>query len=130
MPLEDEDSLFHGDLPVCRWAVALAVKLRIVRFIFLEYIVDGCEQHLGNSDNGLFIPRRILSRTLEDGTTMFDAMFSWGSTGIYMSTTLGVATGAYFPFMFLTWANTIIAIILAITGIGMRPKKKTENSDC
>lgn len=68
------------------------------------------------------IPRRILSRTLEDGTTMFDPMFSWGSTGIYMSTTLGVATAAYFPFMFLTWANLVFAILLAITGIGMGVK--------
>lgn len=73
------------------------------------------------------IPRRILSRTLEDGTTMFDPMFSWGSTGIYMSTALGVATSAYFPFMFLTWTNTIISILLACFGIGgykKDPKKK------
>lgn len=64
------------------------------------------------------IPRRILSRTLEDGTTMFDPMFSWGPTGMFMASTLGIATIQYLPFMFLTWANTVIAAILAIAGIG------------
>ena len=43
-----------------RWAVALAVKFRIVRFIFLEHIVDGCEQHPGNGDDGFLVAPAFL----------------------------------------------------------------------
>ena len=38
----------------------LAVKLRIVRLIFLEHVVNGGEQHSGNSDNGLFMSPAFL----------------------------------------------------------------------
>lgn len=67
-------------------------------------------------ENG--IPRRILSRSLEDSTTMFDACFPWAPTGIFMATTLGVATTSYLPFLLLTLFNTIFAVIFAVTGVG------------
>ena len=40
---------------MCRWSVALAVKLRVVRFIFLENVVDGGQQHSGNGNDGFFV---------------------------------------------------------------------------
>lgn len=55
MPLEDEDGFFHRNLTVCRRSVALAVKFGIVRFIFLEHIVDDREQHSGNGNNGFLV---------------------------------------------------------------------------
>lgn len=48
---------------VCRWSVALAVKFGIVRFIFLEHIVDDREQHPGDGDNGFLV-----------ATTLFECM--------------------------------------------------------
>ena len=38
-----------------RRAVALAVKFRIVRFVFLEDVVDGGQQHSGNGDDGFLV---------------------------------------------------------------------------
>lgn len=35
--------------------VCFAVKLRVVRFIFLENVVDGSRQHFGNSADSLFV---------------------------------------------------------------------------
>ncbi len=113
-----------------RGRVSLIISTMLAALIVLLVTGNGYAGSLISADvfrskyDEFGIRRRILSRTLEDGTTMFDAMFPWGSTGIYMSTTLGVSTMAYFPFMLLTWFNSVIAIILAITGIGLKEKVK------
>ena len=41
---------------MCWRSVSLAVKFRIVRFAFLENVVDGGQQHSGNGNNRLFVP--------------------------------------------------------------------------
>lgn len=41
LPLEDKNGFFHGNFPVCRWPVALAVEFRVVRLVLLEHVVDG-----------------------------------------------------------------------------------------
>lgn len=64
------------------------------------------------------IPRKVLSRSIEDYGTMIEPMLPWTTTGIYMVSTLGVAYAAYVPFMFMNFINFIIAPTLAITGKG------------
>lgn len=64
------------------------------------------------------IPRKVLSRSIEDYGTFIEPMLPWTTTGVYMIGTLGVAYSDYVPYMFLQWANFIIAPLLAITGIG------------
>ncbi|MGL6119824.1 MAG: Na+/H+ antiporter NhaC [Fusobacteriaceae bacterium] len=64
------------------------------------------------------IPRRVLSRTIEDFGTMWESMLPWTTTGLYMAKTLGVSVVSYAPWQFLSLFNFIIAIILASTGIG------------
>ena len=49
---------------MCRRPVALAVKFGIVRFIFLEHIVDGREQHPGNGDNGFLVAPAFFERKI------------------------------------------------------------------
>lgn len=64
------------------------------------------------------IPRKVLSRSIEDYGTFIEPMLPWTTTGVYMVATLGVAYADYVPYMFLQWANFVIAPTLAITGIG------------
>ena len=59
MSLEDEDGFFHGNFPMCRWPIILAVEFRVVRLILLEHIVDDREQHPGNGDDSLFVPSAL-----------------------------------------------------------------------
>ena len=40
---------------MCRWPVALAVKLRVVRFVLFEHIVDSRKEHPGNGDDGFLV---------------------------------------------------------------------------
>ena len=83
----------------------------------------------------LDIDRKVLSRSLEDTGTMCAALIPWNSNGMYMASTLGVATLSYLPYCFLGLATPVVALILAWTGIGVfynhkekKHQKRSENS--
>ena len=40
---------------MCGRPVSLAIEVWIIRLIFLEHIVNGCQKHSGNSDDGFFV---------------------------------------------------------------------------
>lgn len=69
--------------------------------------------------NDLKINRNILSRSIEDAGTMMENLFPWTPSGIFMASTLGVATFEYAPYQFLSIINIIIAYFFAITGIAI-----------
>lgn len=60
-----------------------------------------------------------LSRTLEDSGTVLVPLIPWSAAGAYMAATLGVPTIQYLPWAVLNYAGIVVAIILAITGIGV-----------
>ncbi len=67
----------------------------------------------------LNLDRKVLSRSLEDAGTMLAPLIPWNSNGVFMATTLGVATINYLPYAFLGLLTPVFAIILAYTGIGI-----------
>ena len=74
----------------------------------------------------LNIPRKVLSRSLEDTGTMIEGILPWTTTGIFMAATLGVPVMDYNRWQFLTMFNIIVAIVLAVTGKGCFYNEKTE----
>ena len=64
------------------------------------------------------IPRKVLSRSLEDYGTMIESLVPWHPTALFMVATLGVSVGDYWHWQFFTLANLVIAPTLAILGIG------------
>ncbi|PAB56732.1 Na+/H+ antiporter NhaC [Anaeromicrobium sediminis] len=60
-----------------------------------------------------------LSRTLEDSGTVLVPLIPWSAAGAYMASTLGVSTVEYLPWAVLNYMGIVVAIILAITGIGI-----------
>lgn len=64
------------------------------------------------------IPRKVLSRSLEDAGTMLENMVPWHTTAIFMVATLGVPVADYWHWQFLSLINFVVAITLALTGIG------------
>ena len=64
------------------------------------------------------IPRKVLSRSLEDYGTMIESLVPWHPTAIFMVATLGVAVGDYWHWQLLTLGNLAIAPLLAVLGIG------------
>ena len=72
------------------------------------------------------LERYYLSRTLEDGGSLWSPMFPWNGCGAYQSATLGVGTFTYFPYAFLNLVNPIVSIIMAYLGIAVFRKKLNE----
>ena len=68
--------------------------------------------------DGLAIPRRILSRSIEDTGTMIEPLVPWHATALFMVATLGVPVADYWHWQLLTLVNLVVAPLLAITGIG------------
>lgn len=61
----------------------------------------------------------VLSRTLEDGGTIFSFLVPWSAAAIYTAGVLGVPTLSYLPYAFLPLICPVCSIICAITGIGV-----------
>jgi len=64
------------------------------------------------------IPRRILSRSIEDFGTMIESLVPWHPTALFMVATLGVSVADYWHWQLLSLGNFVVAPLLAITGIG------------
>jgi NhaC family Na+:H+ antiporter len=64
----------------------------------------------------------LLSRTLEDGSTVTSVLIPWNTCGIVQSSVLNVATLAYLPYCFFNLMTPIITIIVA--AIGYKIEKK------
>ncbi len=65
------------------------------------------------------LKNKNLSRCLEDAGTITSSLVPWTTCGAYMSTTLGVATTAYFPYAFLNLINPFVSLFYGFTGITM-----------
>lgn len=70
-----------------------------------------------------------LSRTLEDSGTVIVPLVPWSAAGAYMAVTLGVDTLSYLPWAVMNYMGIVVAIIFAVTGIGIakiKPEKAEE----
>jgi NhaC family Na+:H+ antiporter len=77
---------------------------------------------VGDAFRGRFdtlgVPRRILSRSIEDAGTMIEPIIPWHPSALFMVATLGVPVAEYWRWELLTLVNLVVAVILAVTGIG------------
>lgn len=62
------------------------------------------------------LDKRVLSRTLEDGGTMFSFLIPWDTAGIYAASVLGISTLTYAPYAFLLILCPIVAAVYACVG--------------
>lgn len=74
------------------------------------------------------LDKKVLSRTLEDGGTMFSFLVPWDTAGIYTASVLGISTLTYAPYAFLLIACPIIAVIYACVGFAQFPAK--DEAEC
>ena len=91
---------------------------------YLANIIPGRMYYKVYDDMGL--ERYYLSRTLEDGGSLWSPMFPWNGCGAYQSATLGVSSFSYFPYAFLSLINPIVSIFMAYMGIAVFRKKIKE----
>jgi NhaC family Na+:H+ antiporter len=68
--------------------------------------------------DALRIPRRVLSRSIEDTGTMLESLVPWHATALFMVATLGVPVAEYWSWQLLSLGTFVLAPVLAVTGIG------------
>lgn len=66
----------------------------------------------------LNVPRKVLSRSLEDYGTMLESIVPWTASTVFMVATLGVSWADYWNWQFLTLINLVVAPAIALMGIG------------
>ena len=69
------------------------------------------------------VSRSFLSRTTEDGATLWSPMIPWNGCGAYQAATLGVSNWQFMPFAFMNLINPIYAIVITYLGIGIKYKE-------
>ena len=91
---------------------------------YIAIILPG--QVMKNAYTDLKIDKKVLSRTLEDGGTIFAFLIPWSTTGIFVTTTIDVPVMDYVPYTYLAWLCPIFAIIYALTGFAVFKEKSDE----
>lgn len=69
------------------------------------------------------IDRAVLSRSVEEGSTMTTGLIPWTTAGAFYAATLGVPVLEYLPYAFFNYLNAVVSILLAAFGLGLMRKK-------
>lgn len=70
------------------------------------------------------LKRRMLSRTIEESTTLITPLMPWSLGGAFYSGAMGVDVFDYAPWAFLNYLNFIVAIVMAMFGLAIFRKTK------
>ena len=70
----------------------------------------------------------ILSRTVEEGSTMTTGLIPWTTAGAFYTATLGVPVLDYLPYAFFNYLNAVVAIAMATLGIGLLGYRKAAST--
>jgi len=66
----------------------------------------------------LKLPRKVLSRSLEDTGTMIESIVPWSTTSVFILASLGVSVQEYWHWQLLSLINIPLAFLFAYIGIG------------
>ncbi len=69
-----------------------------------------------------------LSRTLEDSGTVVVPLVPWSAAGVFMASTLGVATLSYVPWAVLNYTGFLFAVAFGFTGFAIAPRKRADET--
>lgn len=65
------------------------------------------------------VDRAVLSRSVEEGSTLTTGLVPWTTAGTFYTATLGIATLDYAPYALLNLLNPLVSIGMALLGIGL-----------
>lgn len=66
----------------------------------------------------------VLSRSVEEGSTLTTALIPWTTAGTFYAATLGIPTLDYAPYALLNLLNPVVSIGMAVLGIGLLQSEK------
>lgn len=94
--------------------VTCIVTVMISASEYLSIVMPGEALKLLYKKRG--ISRKVLSRSLEDGGTIFSTLVPWSANAVFVASTLGVATLDYLPYAFFSLLCPVISIFYAMIG--------------
>lgn len=65
------------------------------------------------------LDKAVLSRSVEEGSTLTTALIPWTTAGTFYAATLGIPTLEYAPYALLNLLNPLVSIGMAVIGIGL-----------
>lgn len=65
----------------------------------------------------------VLSRSVEEGSTMTTGLIPWTTAGAFYASTLGVSALDYAPYAFFNYLNAVVALVVASLGFGLLARK-------
>ena len=71
----------------------------------------------------------VLSRTVEEGSTLTTGLIPWTTAGAFYSATLGISALDYAPYAFFNYLNAIVAFTMASAGLGLLTNCSTKLAD-
>jgi len=69
------------------------------------------------------LDKAVLSRSVEEGSTLTTGLIPWTTAGAFYSATLGVSVIDYVPYAFFNYLNAFVSISMAALGIGLLRSK-------
>jgi len=81
-------------------------------------IILNC-QLFGKSYQVAGLRKNMLSRSVEEGSTLTTGLIPWTTAGAFYAATLGVPVLDYLPYAFLNYLNPLVSITMAALGIGI-----------
>lgn len=127
--------ILHGSGFLDVLVAGLVTQIRRVPTLFATTIGAGL---LGNMAMGeayvsiilncqLFGPRyreleldpALLSRSVEEGSTLTTGLIPWTTAGAFYTATLGVSALDYAPYAFFNYLNGFVSILMALLGLGL-----------
>jgi Na+:H+ antiporter, NhaC family len=94
---------------------------------YISIIING--QLFKHKFDEMEVDRCVLSRSVEEGSTLMTALVPWTTTGVFYAATLGVPTLDYAQWAFLNWINPLMGILFAWLGIGLFRVKRELSAD-
>ena len=70
------------------------------------------------------LDRALLSRSVEEGSTLTTALIPWTTAGAFYTATLGVPVLDYLPYAFFNYLNAFVSVAMAALGIGLLGRSK------
>ena len=67
----------------------------------------------------------LLSRSVEEGATMTTGLIPWTTAGAFYAATLDVDVLSYAPYAFFNYLNGIVAVTMAMFGVGLLRQART-----
>ncbi len=75
------------------------------------------------------LDKAILSRSVEEGSTLTTGLIPWTTAGAFYTATLGVPVLDYLPYAFFNYLNGFVSVGFAIFGIGLLRKSDSKDSE-